>query len=555
MTCEINPHVLRYIEMVEANCPRACPEVHALVAHIRKCFETEDIEVDAEQLERYLKLSKYFPFDIFPWEEFLIALWDCTYWKGTRKPRWKSLFALLGRGAGKDAFIAFDGFCSASPYNPVPRYNVDICANNKDQSVQPVHDIVDALEVPAHEKKLQQYYYHTKDVVMGRRRKSVIKGRTNNPKGRDGMRSGKVVFNEVHQYENYANIKVFITGLGKVAEPRIGYFTSNGDVADGPLDDLLARSKRILFEGEDDKGLLPYICVLPKKDMVHDPENWPMANPSLIYRPDLQDEIMDEYRDWIDHPEQNGDFMTKRMGIRVGFSELQVTDYENIKRTNRPLPEMHGWSCTVGIDYAELNDMASINLHFRRGEDRFDINHSWLCLQSKDLHRLRIDWKAWAEQEHITLVDDVAISPDLLVEYIRDAKRRYTIKMLAMDSFRYVMFKQVLLPLGFDAQIYKNVKLVRPSDIMRVDPLIQDCFDRDRFTWGDCPPLRWAVNNTKRTPVNRRIGQDIGNYLYAKIEAKSRKTDPFMALAASMVVEDALPSNTAPPPVLPVITL
>ena len=36
---------------------------------------------------------------------------------------------------------------------------------------------------------------------------------------------------------------------------------------------------------------------------------------------------------------------------------------------------------------------------------------------------------------------------------------------------------------------------------------------------------------------------DFGNYVYGKIEAKSRKTDPFMALVASMVVEDALPEK------------
>lgn len=69
------------------------------------------------------------------------------------------------------------------------------------------------------------------------------------------MRSGKVIFNEVHQYENYDNIKVFTTGQGKVAQPRRGYFTSNGDISDGPLDDYLARGRRILFEGEADNGL------------------------------------------------------------------------------------------------------------------------------------------------------------------------------------------------------------------------------------------------------------------------------------------------------------
>lgn len=50
-----------------------------------------------------------------------------------------------------------------------------------------------------------------------------------------------------------------------------------------------------------------------------------MSNPSLYYMPHLQQEIADEYRDWKDHPEQNGDFVTKRMGIRAGFKE--ITEY------------------------------------------------------------------------------------------------------------------------------------------------------------------------------------------------------------------------------------
>lgn len=43
--------------------------------------------------------------------------------------------------------------------------------------------------------------------------------------------------------------------------------------------------------------------------------------------------------------------------------------------------------------------------------------------------------------------------------------------------------------------------------------------------------------------------------MYAKIEAKSRKTDPFMALAASMVCEDALLRKTVELPDLGAIVL
>lgn len=539
MSCNLPPEVLEYIELVESDSPRACPEQHALVQHIRNCFETEDLTVDLVQLEKYMGLQKYFPFKLFPWQKFVIALWDCTY-TADGMPRWDTFFGLVARGAGKDGLIAYDSACSISPYCESARYDVDICANDEEQATRPVKDLLEVLESPKWESKLNKHYYHTKELIQGRKNKGVMKGRTNNPKGRDGMRSGKIIFNEVHQYQTYDNIKVFITGQGKVKNPRAGYFTSNGHVNDGPLDDKLAQGRRILFENEPDNGFLPFICCLPSVDMVHDPANWHMANPSLQYLPALRKQTEKEYRDWKERPEENGDFLAKRMGLRAGFTEVSVTDYEKVLATNRELPDMKGWSCTVGIDYAELSDWASVNLHFRRGQMRFDINHAWVCAQSKTLPRVKAPWKDWAKAGHLTVVQDVSIHPDLLAQYIAQAMRKYNVKMLAMDHHRWTLVSESLKKIGFDANDKSRVKLVRPSDIMRVEPLIQECFDRQQFTWGDCPPLRWAVNNTKRVRSSRQMGVDTGNFIYAKIEAKSRKTDPFMALVASMTVEDVL---------------
>lgn len=86
--------------------------------------------------------------------------------------------------------------------------------------------------------------------------------------------------------------------------------------------------------------------------------------------------------------------------------------------------------------------------------------------------------------------------------------------------------------------------MVRPSDIMRVVPVIDSCFVNHLFTWGDAPELRWAANNTKLIRYGRKPGQaddaDLGNFVYGKIEAKSRKTDPFMALVMAMTLEDGI---------------
>lgn len=548
----MNKHIQEWIDIVEKGTYATCKEQKALVKRVRWCFEHEAIYVDEEQLEKYLGLAKYFPFDeVFPWQKFVIALHDCTYWKDTGMPRWPDLFCMIGRGAGKDGTIALESICLMSPYNGIQEYDVDICANNEDQAMRPVQDVINAFEEPAAIKKLKKFFYWTKEVVKCTKTKSVMRGRTNSPKGKDGLRSGIVVFNEIHQYEDYKNIDVFTTGLGKKKHPRRSYYTTNGDVREGPLDDLLETSEGILFGDDPDNGLLPFICRLDSKDEVDDESNWPKANPSLPYLPHLLEEIRKEYREWKKNPRRLPAFMTKRMNIPENAEETPVTDWENIKATNIALPDLERWSCTCGIDFSKITDWASVNLHFRDGDLRYDISHSWLCLKSRDIPRMKCPWREWAKEGRLTLVDDVEIHPSLLTEYIQQAKRKYAIKMLAIDDFRFALLSKYLQEIGFDTKVNKNLKMVRPSDIMKVATVIDSCFANQWFRWGDAPELRWATNNTKMIRSGRKPGKeddaDMGNYVYGKIEGKSRKTDPFMALVASMVVEDVLPQHKPKP--------
>lgn len=548
----MNKHIQEWMDIVEKGTYATCKEQKALVKRVRWCFEHEDIYVDEEQLEKYLGLAKYFPFDeVFPWQKFVIALHDCTYWKDTGMPRWPDLFCMIGRGAGKDGTIALESTCLMSPYNGIQEYDVDICANNEDQAMRPVQDVINAFEEPAAIKKLKKFFYWTKEVVKCIKTKSVMRGRTNSPKGKDGLRSGIVVFNEIHQYEDYKNIDVFTTGLGKKKHPRRSYYTTNGNVREGPLDDLLETSEGILFGDDPDNGLLPFICRLDSKDEVDDESNWPKANPSLPYLPHLLEEIRKEYREWKKNPRRLPAFMTKRMNIPENAEETPVTDWENIKATNIVLPDLERWSCTCGIDFTKITDWASVNLHFRDGDLRYDISHSWLCLKSRDIPRMKCPWREWAKEGRLTLVDDVEIHPSLLTEYIQQAKQKYTIKMLAIDDFRFALLSKYLQEIGFDTKVNKNLKMVRPSDIMKVATVIDSCFANQWFRWGNAPELRWAANNTKMIRSGRKPGKeddaDLGNYVYGKIEGKSRKTDPFMALVASMVVEDVLPQHKPKP--------
>lgn len=534
------PEIQEWIDIVEQEKYKCCEEQHLLVEYIKKCFAVENIYIDTEQLGKYMCLcDKYVPFMLFPWQKFVIALHDCCYWEVSKMPRWPDLFCELGRGAGKDGTIAVESFLLTSPYNGIEEYDVDICANNEDQATRPVKDLVNFFEKPAVNKKIKRFYYWTKENVVSLKTKSTIKGRTNSPKGKDGLRSGIVIFNEIHQYENYGNIDVFTTGLGKKAHPRRSYYTTNGDVREGPLDDLLTDSEDILRNGADDNGLLPFICKLNCKEDVDDETNWTMSNPSLPYLPNLLTEIRKEYKEWKKNPDRLPAFMSKRMNLPVGKKETAVTDWDSIAATNQAIPDLTGWNCTVGIDYSKTTDWAACNFHFKKGNLRYDINKAWICSASNDIPRIRAPWREWVKHDKLEYVDDVEIHPSIIANYIFEMGRKYSIAMVAIDNYRYALLADALAKVGISKE-HGNLMLVRQTDIIKVVPIIDHCFLHRYFHWGDNPVLRWATNNTKVIVYGKKEGADKGSFVYAKIEAKSRKTDPFMALVASMTCESEI---------------
>jgi phage terminase large subunit-like protein len=537
MRSKINPRVLRYIEMVESGDVETCIEQKQLVAMVRQVFETEDIYTDDKQLEQYLDYQKYFPYVLFEWEVFCFALHNCTY-HANDQPRWPDLFILVGRGSGKNGYLAFEDFCLLTPANGIRNYDIDICANAEEQAKTSFNDIYNVLENSEHRTKLSKHFYWNKEQIINLKTRSILKYRTNSPKSKDGMRSGKVDFDEVHEYEDYANIDVFTTGLGKKRHPRRTYITTNGNVRGGVLDDYLAKSEEILKGALPDGGFLPFICKLDDKEEAHVVAKWPKANPSLPYFPDLLGQMLREYEDFKRGNTITGGFMTKRMNFPEGNRDIEVTDWANILATKRDIPDLTGRSAVVGIDYAKVTDFASAVIHFRDGDMRYDIGHSWLCAQSADIPRMKCPWREWAARELLTVVDDVEINPDLIVEWIAEQGVKYNLVKLALDNFRYALLANSLKKIGFDAKEFKNVKLVRPSDIMIVSPSIDSCFAKQLFIWGDNPPMRWATNNTKM--IRTGINKDTGNMTYGKIESKSRKTDPFMAVVAAMTIENEL---------------
>lgn len=528
--------ILKYADDVINGVEVTSLDVYLQCKLVKKIIEEENLTFADEQYENYLNIGQIMLGEIFPWERFVMGCSCCVYGEDGM-PRWSETFCMLGRGNGKDGMIAWLSLCLTSKNNPIQNYNVDICANNEDQATRPVKDVVDFLERPESVKRNKKAYHWTLEGVRGLTNGGTIKGHTNSPKGKDGLRSGAVIFNEVHQYENYANIDVFTTGLGKIKDPRIFFFTTNGNVREGVLDDKLREANDVLSGLVPDEGRFYFICRLDDKAEVSDEKNWVKANPSLPYFPNLRKTIRDQYRRWSSAPRTLPGFMAKRMNLPERASEQEVIDYEYIKATNKPIPDITRMSCVCGVDLSKTTDMCSVSLVFKDGDLRYVINHNWICTQSQDYEAIHVTdrFPEWEAMGLLTVVNDVEIHPQLVCNWIEEQKQFYNIQKVCMDSFRQSLFSDYLNRIGFSRE-NRNLKLVKNNDIAMVVPLIESVFLNGWFYWGDNPVLRWATNNTKLVPYRsyNTSNADLGNYIYAKIEHRSRKTDPFMSLVHAM---------------------
>lgn len=510
--------------------------------YIELKLSNPDVFIDAVKINKAVELmERYFEIKIYDWELLVVALIHCFYCS-TDTVVFDEIVLVMGRGNGKNGFISALAWYLTTHYHGIRAYNIDIVANSEEQAKTSFEDIYDVLERTI--AKSKKFFYWTKELIKNIRTNSYIKFNTSNSRTKDGKRTGCLIVDEFHEYENYNTINVFKSGFGKKKHSRIFKISTNGHIREGVYDEEIRLCEDILNGIVTDTGILPLLYRVKKKEDVKNPARWHVANPSLKYKPELKKEMDKEFVEMKYKPSIESEFWTKRMNYPKSDREIAVTDWDNIAATNKEFPDLKGWTCSVGIDYTLLTDWASVNLHFKKGKQRFDINRAWMCSNSSDIPRLKIPWRDWCDKEKLYLVDDVQIQPEIISDYISEMMKLYDINGLYMDQFRYSVLSAELSKLGFENNSKdpkKRIHFVSGTDIIKVVPLIDSCFANQDFCWGDDCALRWATNNTKKVRVKRKLSAttdaDIGNYSYAKMEPKSRKTDPFMALVASMVGE------------------
>lgn len=522
----------KYIDFVRSGIQPMCQEQLQLVELVEKTWREETLVLDEKQLLRYLGLQKYFSFKLMLWEEFCFALHNCVY-DVTGELRWPELIIVVGRGAGKNGYLGFEDFVLLTPVNGVKEYDIDIFAMSEDQARTSFDDVWDVLE--SNKQYFEKYFIWTKESITNIKTNSTLRYHTSSVKSADGGRPGKVDNDEVHAYENPKLMDVGKTGLGKKRHPRQTKITTLGDVRDGPLDKIMERAEKVLSGEKPDNGTLYFICRLDSDAEIDNPAMWVKANPSLYdpNRPQLLRQIQREYQDYKDDPIANASFATKRMNRPKGNVESCVTSWENIKAASTPiLPDdvLAGRAAVAAVDYASTEDCVTAGILFRKGEEWYFKQHTWYCLQSKTIKRIKFPLDQAEARGECTLVDAPEIAPELPIAWIEEQREKYNILAIGVDHYRYTLLAKAFAANGITT-IRKGgiLKLVYTPEQSQIAPILSSAFLNHQIHFGDVMIMRWFINNATR------ILDKKGNITYGKIEPKTRKTDGFMCLVMCFI--------------------
>ncbi len=457
-----------------------------------------NVHFEEEKIEKCIKFIEKWYFPTQPFQRFIIAfLFLIDDVENT--PYFTEFALFMGRGAGKNGFISAISDFFTTPIHGIKKYDISIVANSEEQAKTSFNEIYDVLLENKRNKtgeRPKAPYEVSKTEIKNRSTGSIIRYNTSNTKTKDGGREGCVIFDEIAIYETADMVNVKRGGLGKVPHDRTFYISTDGFVREGFMDDMKDRILEVLEGKNTEDRIFPFYCKLDDPKEVDDETMWEKANPMLHppltgYAKNLKRKIKEEYNVLHINRSNKPEFMTKRMNLPEVDEEKVVAPWEEIKATNKPLPNLENKACIGGLDYALVRDFASVGLLFRDNDEYYWLTHSFIRREFLETTHLEPPIEQWADDGLLTIVDDDVIDISYIVNWFLQQQSKYNLTKVISDNFRTDIVRRPFEEAGIPLEVIKNPTAIHGLLAPRIDTM----FAKKQITFGDNPLMRWFTNN------------------------------------------------------------
>lgn len=550
-------YVTDYIDLFKQGKVKFNIERVQLVDYVEKnILGNDELYFDEVKIDRCVRFAAKNFFELEPFQKFLVSF-VFLYRKEDNSAFYQNFLWMMGRGAGKNGLISALSAFLMSGFHGVPNYNGSIVANSETQAKTSVKEVGQSID---NHPGMDRFFKVTKEVITSKETGSELTYRTSNPKTKDGLRDGFVIFDEIHMYQDDSGIQVYLSGLGKAQPPRVFYIGSDGYVRDGLLDKKKKLAADVLSGKAAADAIFPWICKIDSREEADNPDNWEKANPMFskprsTYAKGLFRTVKTQYDELVDDPSGTEEFYTKRMDVPSESMVSNVAPYDEIKATNQPIPDdLDGREAIAAVDFAQIRDFmaAAVTVKYPTTDENgkaltklVTFEHQWATKWFCDKYygysrrdateevpnaRIQVPIHDWEDAGLMTVVRADTMEPELALAWVNEMANRFSITDVVMDNFRATLLKKPFEDAGYNVQILRNPRNLDPL----LSVIVDDGFPKHRFIWGDNPLLRWNTQN-----VLVQIDKAGGKH-YEKKEAIRRKTDGFQAFEYTLYLLDKL---------------
>lgn len=464
-----------------------------------------------------------------PWQHFIVGSMFGWVSKKTGYRRYREAVIFVGRKNGKttlesglaDYMAGFDG--ENGP-------NVYFLANSQKQS-RILYDESKAM-IKASPWLKQRFVPNVSEIRYPKTNGTIVA--MSAEKGdKDGENLHFGVFDEIHEYKDYALINVMKRSRGTRKQPLITYITTAGTVLDGPLVDFISQGQDTLSSYSENINERTFYFLAQLDDMseANDPRTWVKANPNfgLMEIADMINDFKTDRRS----PKELSDWVTKQFNIFAETDELSFITPETLALNNRniDLKDLEFRDCIGGYDLSDTEDFTSACLEFPLDDGSvYVLEKSWIpkarCLRDKNPERIR----DWEQRGEIEIIPGSYVDYTYVLDWFKAMSDKYNIVRIKYDPAKALRLNKELEEAGFDTDVVRQGFYTLGGPLQNFKELLLD----GKVIFNNQKIFKWYLNNVRL----RKDRND--NWLPTK-QSRSRKIDGFAAaLDAHVDVIDML---------------
>jgi phage terminase large subunit-like protein len=430
-----------YIKDIQSGDIPSCLHTKNAIARYLKDRERTDLEFredKVKQVLRFFSALKHFegkhsgvPFDLEPWQVFIVANLYGFYWKGTNQRRFQTAYIEVARKNGKTAFasglalyhLIADGEDAAQ---------ILMAANSKEQAhicYNMTSKFCKGFD-PAGD-----YLRRYRADILFDRTNSMLKVLASDSDKLDGFNCSFGIVDEYHSAPDSRVRDVIRSSMAMRVNPLLLTITTAGFDKTLPCFDLRTVCTEIIAGVKEDDSLFSVIYSLDEQDDWADENNWIKSNPNLgitVNASFIRKQVIQAKN----NPSDEVGIKTKNLNVWCDTVTVWIPDDYILKATKSlKFEDFKSEECYIGVDLASTQDFTAVSYEFYRDKFKHFIVKYYLPYESLKTHANKETYKQWQRQGYLTVTPGNVTDYDYITRDIIEASKTVSIFKVFYDKY------------------------------------------------------------------------------------------------------------------------